>query len=75
MNRRGFLKGLLSSVALPAISLPIANTISMRVISDYVPAYSGSVDVLYGSLKIKPEWVNEAVKLFNNPNMYIQGDL
>jgi len=78
MNKREFLKGLLNTVALPAISLPIVNpydNISMRLLTNYIPTNVGSIDILYGCLQVKPEWIAKAYKILNNENYYIQSDL
>lgn len=61
---------------MPVKALP---KISMRLITEYVPAADvvASLDVLYGSLRIRPEWVNdvaprEALQLFVNNNAFIK---
>lgn len=71
MNKREFLKGLLSTVALPVISLPIVDIISMRLLTDYIPDTVTQVDILYGQLSIHPKWIAKAYEILNNENYYI----
>lgn len=66
INRRGFLGGIISAIVAPAIATidyfkPKYNNISMRNIIDYNPSDDvkfTKLDVLYGRLLIRKEWIN-----------------
>lgn len=62
LNRRGFLGGLISAIAAPAITCvnyfnPYKN-ISMRIITEYIPINEEivSLDILYGTKILRNEW-------------------
>lgn len=62
MNRRGFITGLVSLVAAPAIVRASSLMPVRRVlILPPAPALGPSVDVLYGTLTFEPNWLQRFV--------------
>lgn len=76
LNRRGFLGGIIASIAAPAIVKPfnLMPVVSMRALTDYVPGEIAQLDVLYGSRQLLTisQITREAVRLFQNSNAFIQ---
>lgn len=65
LSRRRFMLGtaaaaVSASLPLPAYVFPSYSSISMRTLTEYVPDTAHQLDILFGQLRIRPEWTLSA---------------